>query len=589
MSSSSEPIQLSETIRTLHEKLVALYGQKRGTVAHKRLMQMLEDFRTAYPDLAAASPVPSERVTERDVMLITYADTLQEPNVPPLRTLERFLRQRLAGTVSSVHILPFFPYSSDDGFAVLDYKAVNPSLGTWEDVRRIGQRFKLMFDAVINHISAQSAWFRAYLEGDPAYRDFFITVDPSTDLSSVVRPRDLPLLTPFQTRWGGEKYIWTTFSADQVDLNYANPEVLLRIVDVLLFYVSQGMSFVRLDAIAYLWKEIGTGCIHLPQTHTVIKLFRDVLDFVAPHVAIITETNVPHAENVSYFGDGTDEAQLVYQFTLPPLTLHAFATEDATILSEWAAGIAPPSDRATFLNFTASHDGIGVRPAEGILSEEQIQALVERALAHGGAVSYKRNGDGSHSPYELNINYFDALSDPQAAEPLALQTRRFISSQAIQLAFVGMPGVYIHSLLGSRSWREGVKLSGHKRAINREKLSYAEVEAALESDTLRRQVFRAYRALIAARVGQKAFHPNGPQTVLRLHRRVFALLRQSPQGDEQVLALHSVANQPLTLNLGAVKLEGVRGWVDLLSEARFAADDVLSLQPYQVLWLKAQH
>ncbi len=588
MSSSSELIQLSETARTLHEKLVALYGTERGTATHKRLMQMLEDFRATHPELAASRAAPSERVTERDVMLITYADTLQEPNKPPLRTLERFLRQRLAGTISSVHILPFFPYSSDDGFAIIDYKAVNPTLGTWEDVRRIGQRFKLMFDAVINHISAQSAWFRAFLEGDLNYRNFFIVVDPEADLSGVVRPRDLPLLTPFQTRWGGEKHVWTTFSADQIDLNYANPEVLLRIVDVLLYYVNQGMSFVRLDAIAYLWKEIGTSCIHLPQTHTVIKLFRNVLDFVAPHVAIITETNVPHAENVSYFGDGTDEAQLVYQFTLPPLTLHAFATEDASILSEWAAGIAPPSDRATFLNFTASHDGIGVRPAEGILSEAQIQALVGRALAHGGAVSYKRNADGSHSPYELNINYFDALSDPRAAEPLALQVRRFLASQAIQLAFMGMPGVYIHSLLGSRSWHEGVALTGHKRAINREKLRFAEVDEALESDTLRRQVFLAYRALIAARIRQKAFHPNGPQRVLRLHRRVFALLRQSPDGAEQVLALHSVTAQPVTLDLSKAKVDAVRGWHDVLSGAQFAADAVLSLEPYQVLWLQAQ-
>ncbi len=589
MSSSSELIALSETERALHEKLVALYGEKRGTAAHKRLMQMLEDFRAAHPDWATPRSAPSERVTERDVMLISYADTLQEPGVPPLRTLERFLRQRLWGTVSTVHILPFFPYSSDDGFAVMDYKAVNPALGTWEDVRRIGQSFKLMFDAVINHISAQSAWFRAFLEGDPAYRDSFIVVDPSTDLSGVVRPRDLPLLTPFQTRWGDEKYVWTTFSADQVDLNYADPNVLLRIVDVLLFYVSQGMSFVRLDAIAYLWKEIGTGCIHLWQTHTVVKLFRSVLDYVAPHVAIITETNVPHAENISYFGDGTDEAQLVYQFTLPPLTLHAFATEDASILSEWAASIEPPSDRATFFNFTASHDGIGVRPAEGILTEAQIQTLVERTLAHGGAVSYKRNGDGSHSPYELNINYFDALSDPRAAEPLAVQARRFIASQAIQLAFVGMPGIYIHSLLGSRSWHEGVERAGHKRSINREKLNFREVDEALENDTLRRQVFLAYRTLIAARIRQKAFHPNGPQTVLRLHRRVFALLRQSPEGDEHVLALHSVTNQPVTLKLSDANAHGVSGWQDLLSDAHFAADDVLMLEPYQVLWLRAQH
>ena len=285
------------------------------------------------------------------------------------------------------------------------------------------------------------------------------------------------MLTPVQTSQG-EQYVWTTFSADQIDLNFAHPAVLLKIVDVLLFYLSQRMTFIRLDAIAYMWKRIGTGCIHLEETHTVIKLFREIFDLVAPSVAIITETNVPHAENVSYFGDGTDEAQLVYQFTLPPLMLHAFATGDAVVLSDWAAQIKKVSDSTTFFNFTASHDGIGVRPVEGILSEAEVGALVERAQAHGGAVSFKTNSDGSQSPYELNINYFDALSDPASDEPLDLQVRRFIASQAIQLAFMGMPGIYIHSLLGSRSWQAGVEQTGRLRSINRENLRMSTVTAA---------------------------------------------------------------------------------------------------------------
>ncbi len=571
------------------EKLVALYGAERGTAAYHRLLALLDAFRKQHPDMAAQAIDPAERVSERDVMLITYGDSLLEPGVPPLQTLHHFLESHLSGVISSVHILPFFPYSSDDGFSVIDYKTVNPALGTWEDIRRIGEKFKLMFDAVINHISARSAWFEAFKAGDPTYRDFFITVDPDTDLTSVVRPRSLPLLSEVKTV-DNTVHVWTTFSADQIDLNYASVDVLLRMIDILLFYVSQGMSFIRLDAIAYLWKEIGTSCIHLWQTHTVVKLIRDVLDRVAPHVAIITETNVPHAENVSYFGDGTDEAQLVYQFSLPPLTLHAFATQDATVLSTWAAGIEKTSDQTTFFNFTASHDGIGVRPAEGILTAEQIVALVERTRAHGGEVSYKTNTDGSESPYELNINYFDALSDPNSDEPQALQVQRFIASQAIQLAFMGMPGIYIHSLLGSRSWREGVELAGHKRAINREKLRADEVAAMLSDPaTLRGDVFRRYRDLIAARIGERAFHPNAPQAVLALDPRVFALLRETPDGAEQILALHNVANQQVKLALGQVTQVDAAGYRDLVSGMQVGADAVVQLEPYQVLWLKAEH
>ena len=361
---------------------------------------------------------------------------------------------------------------------------------------RVGKNFHLMFDGVINHISAQSEWFKAFLHDDPKYRDYFIVVDGKPDLSQVVRPRALPLLTEFTTP-SGVKKVWTTFSADQIDLNYANPDVLLDIIDVLLFYVAQGAELIRLDAIAYLWKEIGTSCLHLPQTHRVIQLLRAILDEVAPHVALITETNVPHQDNISYFGDGHNEAQLVYNFALPPLTLHTFHTGDASALTQWAASLerpdrwgaatsdlqpssAPPVRSApTFFNFLASHDGIGLNPARGILRDDEIAALVDRVVAHGGRVSYKSNPDGSTTPYELNINYFDALSDPNSSEPLSLQIDRFVAAHAIMLSLSGVPGLYFHSLFGSRGWPEGVTLTGQNRTVNRQKFDRAEVEREL--------------------------------------------------------------------------------------------------------------
>ena len=330
---------------------------------------------------------------------------------------DAFLDLHLSDAINGVHILPFFPYSSDDGFSVIDYKQVDPNLGSWEDISRLGKNNRLMFDAVINHISQFSMWFQQYRLDEAPFTEYFITVDPNEDMSQVVRPRSLPLLTPVVTP-SGMKHVWTTFSPDQIDLNYANPQVQLGIIDVLLDYVEHGAEFIRLDAIAYLWKEIGTTCIHLPQTHAVVKLWRAVLDAVAPDVLLITETNVPHEENISYFGDplpemgGTDEAQLVYNFTLAPLTLNAFQTGDASRLSAWAATLKTSGPGATFFNFIASHDGIGVRPAEGILSTVEVQALVEQTLAHGGEVNYKDNPDGSRSVYELNTTLYDFLNDP---------------------------------------------------------------------------------------------------------------------------------------------------------------------------------
>lgn len=489
-------------------------------------------------------------LTERDALLITYADQVRGPGLTPLAAFDRFARDHLRGVVSGIHLLPFYPWSSDDGFSVKDFFAVAPEYGTWDDITRLGGEFDLMFDAVFNHMSAESGWFRGFLAGDPAYRDFFVTVEGAPDLSAVIRPRALPLLTEFPGA-GGRQRVWTTFSADQVDLNFKNPAVLAAVLEALLFYVRQGARFIRLDAIAFLWKEPGTTCLHLPQTHRIIRLMRAVLDEVAPQTLLITETNVPHRDNVSYFGDGTDEAQLVYNFALPPLVLHSLQTGDATKLTGWAQSLRLPSDRVTFFNFLASHDGIGLNPARGILSEEEIAALVRRTEERGGFISCKNLPDGSQAPYEMNINYLDALSAPAAAEPPELAARRFLTAQAIMLCLQGMPGIYFHSLFGSRGDRPGAEASGIKRRINREKLDRARLEAELaEPASLRHRVFAGLRALLQLRCGHPAFAPAARQTVLDLDPRVFAVRRESLDGRDRMLCLHNTGTEEISVHPG---------------------------------------
>jgi glycosidase len=527
-------------------------------------------------------------LTQRDALLITYGDQVTEAGQAPLQALNDFLRKRLAGIVSGMHLLPFYPSSSDDGFAVKDFFAVDPALGSWNDIAGIGQNFDLMFDGVLNHVSAQGDWFQAFLRGDPKFRDFFITVNDDLDLSQVVRPRALPLLTEFETSTGPQN-VWTTFSADQVDLNFKNPEVFLAVVDALLFYVEKGARFIRLDAIAYLWKELGTSCIHLPQTHRIVQLLRKVLDQVAPYVLLITETNVPHADNLSYFGDGTNEAQLVYNFALPPLVLHSLATGNAEALTRWAANLRLPSDHVTFFNFLASHDGIGLNPARGILSNSEIEALVRRTQDHGGYVSWKQNSDGTKSPYELNISYFDAISDPaNSSEPIGTQVDRFMAAQAIMLALAGMPGIYFHSIFGSRNDRAGADASKIPRRINRQKFIRAELERELaDEDSLRSQVFARFKHLLAVRRAEPAFNPNARQQVLRLDPRVFALLRTRGDKSKTVLCLHNLSNEKVAIALEISGLQTGR-WVDVARPGRaFTTNDAgakLDLAPYEVLW-----
>lgn len=535
------------------ELLEFIYGSKTGRDTAGRLETLVESrMQGISAPNTASEPAPgSLPVSETDAIVITYGDQFTCPGKRRLECLKGFADRYLAGIVDGMHILPFFPYSSDDGFSIIDYKSVNSEMGTWKDVSAVGESSRLMSDLVLNHCSAKSDWFQGFLSDDPAYRSYFITVDPDEDLSMIVRPRDLPLLTPFQTA-AGEKHVWTTFSADQVDLNFANPDVLLEMIDVFLFHVSHGIQIIRLDAIAYTWKEIGHPSIHHPKTHAIVKLFRSLVDEYVPWVLIITETNVPHEENISYFGDGTDEAQMIYQFSLPPLVLDAFLRSDTSHLRTWAAGLEVREQPVTFFNFLASHDGIGVTPAHGILSETEIESMISEVKRRNGLVSYKATKDGK-IPYELNINYRDAIAPPSASDEE--RARAFLASQSIMLSMAGVPGIYIHSIIGSGNYGEGVERTGMNRTINREKLDLADIERELErDDSVRALVYRGFRDMLEVRRSRAAFHPQSPQKILPTSDAVFGLLR----GDDdvgRVVCLVNTAESESTVELSYSDLE----------------------------------
>jgi sucrose phosphorylase len=252
----------------------------------------------------------------------------------------------------------------------------------------------------------------------------------------------------------------------------------------------------------------------------------------------------------------------------------------------WAAGLAPPSPQTAFFNFLASHDGVGVVPATGILSVDEVAELCARVERHGGRVSYKNNPDGTRSPYELNCTWFDALSDPAANEPQAQAIDRFVASQAIMLSLQGVPGVYVHSLFGSPNNQAGLAETGRNRTLNREKWQRAELDARLANPARREgEVLRRMLQLIRTRRGEAAFDPAVSQRVLNLGPSLFALER-TPEGGSRVICLHSVAAQPTSVSVTAKPGEA---FVDLLSGKGFAAnatgDLELTLAPYAVRWL----
>jgi glucosylglycerate phosphorylase len=587
------PVHIREKIL---KQLFFLYGEQTARAYMPELERILDVYCAHKPPEMTEDEKgydPENRFTEKDVILITYGDLIRTEGKSPLAMLADFCDRYLEGTINTLHILPFFPYSSDRGFSIVDFETVDPKLGTWHDIEELEGHYQLMFDGVINHVSSKSRWFQEFLNGNPQYWDFFINFTSPDDLTQeqrklIFRPRTSDILTEFHTI-NGPTHVWTTFSPDQIDLNYQNPDVLLRVLEILLLYVRHGANIIRLDAVTFLWAQPGTDCVHLEQTHEIVKLFRNILDAVAPRVALITETNVPHEENISYFGNGHDEAQMVYNFALPPLVLHTFYTGDVTALSRWAEALDTGSEETTFFNFLDSHDGIGIMAVKNILSKEEIDHIINKATDHGGFISYKTGEGGKEEPYEINITWFSALNR-EDAEDVAFQVKRFVASRIIPFVLQGVPGIYLHSLIGTPNDIAAVYLTASKRDINRSVIDGKAFAEALE-DPLSKisRISRELGRLTAIRIKNRAFHPRGKQRILTVSPNIFTVYRISPEEDEHILSLINVSDQVCRVEIPLAELDvKTVNWVDLVSEMEWMADDgklYLSLQPYDVIWL----
>ena len=508
-----------------------------------KLMVGIDQLVQSYQKKVSLDPLELE---ENDVLMITYGDQVYRPGEAKLSSLKSFLDEHLSNSIKLVHLLPFYPYSSDDGFSVIDYYEVNKDLGDWSNIDELSKNYSLMFDGVINHISQESDWLKGYLQGKSEYVGYFKEVDPSEDFSAVTRPRTSPVFHEFLDQNGESKYLWTTFSKDQVDLNYETPELFLQVLDVMLFYLSNGAKLIRLDAIGFMWKEKGSTCIHLPQAHALIQVMRQVLEKVYPDVVLISETNVPHKENITYFGNGYNEAKMVYNFTLPPLLAFSLLSQSTTKFKAWASSLKLPSDQVCFFNFTASHDGVGVRPVQGILTDEELNILVDSVKHNNGFISYKTNPDGSESPYELNCNYKSLLKGVDNNPDFAL--RRFLLSQAVMMCMPGLPAIYFHSLVGSENFTEGVKQTGRNRTINREKLDLNDLNDQLKDDSSdRAKILTRIKELIKIRASFSCFNPFASFSIPDVEDGLLCITRTS--SDHQItikcvfnFTAHQIAN-----------------------------------------------
>lgn len=586
----------SESVKTIINYLTLIYGSKLASQYYReviRLIKVQHAYKSEELALEENNIDKDNLFTEKDTILITYGDIIKDTHIKPLKVLHNFVKKYLTEAFSTIHILPFFPYSSDRGFSIIDYEQVNPEIGTWQDILNIKNDFNLMFDVVLNHVSSQSIWFQEFLNGHPYYKDFFIqfnTKDIISDeqLKLIVRPRTTDLFTEFATI-NGNKLVWTTFSSDQIDLNYKNPEVLLKMLHIILYYIRKGADIIRLDAVTYLWETLGTECAHLKQTHTIIKLIRTILDEASPKTLIITETNVPHKDNIKYFGNGYDEAHMVYNFALPPLVLFTYLKEDATKLTLWARTLNKISKQTTFFNFLDSHDGIGLYPVKGILSDLDIEFLVLKTVEHGGYISYRTDQQGSESPYELNITWYSALNNENSQEHSDIQIKRFLSSRSIALVLAGVPGVYIHSLLGSKNDAESVLIEKQTRSINRKILKnrlITKLMANNESTTYK--ILTGFTTLLRVRRQEPLFHPNAGQLILNISKNVFALIRFN--NNYNIICITNITKHTAIVSINKIAVPyWSNNWRDILTDNIYNSDNDLlhlKMEPYKVLWLK---
>ena len=605
---------LFEIPKSAHQKIFErfcfLYGEN---LASEHLPELERIMQVYYahkpPELIQAEQDlnPANRFTEKDLIVITYGDLLYSESSSPLATLANFLAQvpGFKKAINTLHILPFFPYSSDHGFSITDFRTVDPKLGSWQDIEEIGDSYQLMFDAVCNHISSQSIAFQEMLNGNPDYKDIATVYRSPEELTPkqrqiVVRPRTSDLLTKFQAI-DGIVWVWTTFSADQIDLNYRNPKVLLWVIETLLLYVRRGADLIRLDAVTYLWEIPGTSCANLEQTHETIKLFRDIFNVVAPEIALITETNIPHEQNISYFGNGQDEAQMVYNFALPPLVLHTFYRQDSTALSLWAKELEFPSATTTYLNILDTHDGIGLMGVKNILASEDIQFLISQAREHGAFVSYRTGANGADEPYEINTTWFSALNLDSSNEDINLQIKRFVASRSIALVLKGVPGIYLHGLIGSTNDVDAVLRTKSKRDINRQIIDASKLDEELNLPNSKLSRLTHYLSrILEIRVRQKAFHPNGEQQILSLSPECFVVLRIAPNCEEHILTLTNVTNKVCQIEVPLAQLQLEKPgaitcatpddtyWYDLVGKRGWRVAEqklTLVLQPYDIVWL----
>jgi len=549
-----------------------------------QLLQILDDFleKSAYEEIRG-----KERWNESHSVLITYADSIYKNGEATLITLNGLLSKHFGSLSKVVHILPFLKSTSDGGFAVSSYDYLEEKFGGWDDLKNISKNHDLMADLVLNHVSSSHPWVQQFIKTqEPGISNVF-SPKQNLDWSNVVRPRSSSLFSQINTE-DGPKQVWTTFGPDQIDLNWHNPKITIEFLNLIINYLSYGIKWFRLDAVGFIWKESGTTCLHLPKAHSIVKLLRVLLNNLLDEGVLITETNVPQKENLSYLIT-EDEAHMAYNFPLPPLLLEAIITSRADILNSWIFDWPILPEDTTLFNFTASHDGVGLRALEGLMNEQRIKELLINCEKRGGLVSHRRLSNGDDKPYELNISWWSAMED-SSRDVKRFQYERFILSQLFVMALKGVPAFYLPALLASENDIKSFSMTGQRRDLNREKFKSENLLAALNNpESNANKNLKYLRNAMDVRSELKQFHPCSEMKCLSKGRSDIVVIKRS-KGPESVFAIHNMTENKINYQLNDNDLPKINdndfNTYDFLTSTKYNYKNI-SLDPFQVIWLSA--
>ena len=520
-------------------------------------------------------------LSEKTSALICYGDSLLNNNKEKtIKIFRKFYKKNLDKFFEIIHFLPFYPSSSDSGFAVKDHYQVDKKLGDWSDIYKQSKTTNIMADIVINHASSKGLWFKNFLANKSPGKDYFLTVSKKFDISKVIRPRENKLLKRISI-FKKNNLLWRTFSDDQIDLNFKSPKVLLRFIKIIINLANNGVTIFRLDAIAYLWKKSGSKCVNLKETHEIIRLFRLVCNSLKCKPIIITETNLPEKENLSYFGVKNNESHWIYNFSLPPLLIHSFLFEDSIYLNKWSKNLPMTKIGNNYLNFIASHDGIGMRPVEGYLNKDNLSKLFKRLKKNGGQLSYRKVRGSSKKVYEANITLFNAFQKTDYDKKGKYFLERYISAHAIMIAFEGIPAIYFNSIFGTSNDEYKYIISGNKRDLNRYKWNKNRLEKLLNDKTSKQNIFyQKIMNLIYIKKKNKAFHPNAKRENLNMGRKIFCFKRTSLDKKQIIYNITNLSSKPQKLNFN----DKFKKYKNLLGRPNI--NHLFELKPHQTLWLK---